>query len=103
MSRLLALILLVSTPAWAETAPTAATAPAHKKVAKADSCTPIGQLADGQLIYSLKCKNLPAPPPKPEAAAAQAAPAAPQPARGGLFGYSTPLPDNFAYPGVPSR
>ncbi|REF89142.1 hypothetical protein DES32_0357 [Methylovirgula ligni] len=53
--------------------------------ARAGECTPIGQTADGKLIYSLKCKKLPGqasvavPPSQTEAPSTQ---------RQGLFGLS---------------
>ncbi len=52
MKKLIIAILLVSsTSAWAQ----------NKPVARVDDCAPIGQTADGKLVYSLKCNNLPKP------------------------------------------
>jgi hypothetical protein len=82
-------LLLLTSPAWAQGKPVAG----HR----ADSCAPIGQTADGKLVYSMLCKNLPAPPPTPRAdttaAPAEAAAAEPPPEeedKGGLFKF--PLP-----------
>jgi hypothetical protein len=58
--------------------------------ARADTCAPIGRTANGELVYSMKCENLPAPAaPPPQAELKQAAPP-PQPEvqRSGLFGMS---------------
>ncbi len=65
--------LLLATPALAQNKP----APV-----RADPCAPIGRLADGKLVYSMKCDNLPAPPTR-----AEVAPAAPveEEDKGGLF------------------
>jgi hypothetical protein len=93
----LALLLLTSSvmaiPALAQTRLT----PKATTAARVDNCAPIGRTANGELVYSMKCDNIPAPPP-PAAASPQAevkpAPAAPAPApeqetqRSGLFGWS---------------
>jgi hypothetical protein len=90
----LALLLLTSVtmavPVSAQTrlTPKAATA------ARVDNCAPIGRTANGELVYSMKCDNIPAPPPSAAAPQAEAkpAPAAPPPEqetqRTGLFGWS---------------
>ena len=91
----LALLLLTCSamvvPASAQTklTPKAATA------ARLDNCAPIGRTANGELVYSMKCDNLPAPPTPaaaPPQAEAKPAPAAPAPEqetqRTGLFGLS---------------
>jgi hypothetical protein len=77
-------------PAWAQTKPAPKTA-----VARTDSCAPIGRTADGQLVYSMKCENPPAPaapPPQAQAAPppAQAEPPPEEPVvqHSGLFGFS---------------
>jgi hypothetical protein len=80
MKKLVLVILLVSSPAWAQVklTPKAATA-------RVDNCAPIGRTADGKLVYSMKCENLPAPPaPPPQAAAAPE----PEIQRSGIFGWS---------------
>jgi hypothetical protein len=95
----LALLLLTSSvmavPASAQTRLT----PKATTAARVDNCAPIGRTANGELVYSMKCDNIPAPPP-PAAAPPQAdarpgttpAPASPPPEqetqRSGLFGWS---------------
>ena len=64
---------MMSLPAWAQTRLTP-----KGVTARADNCAPIGRTANGQLVYSMKCENLPAPPPEPE----------PEIKRSGLFGMS---------------
>src|SRR5260370_31831071 len=80
MKKLALAILLISSPAWAQTKllPKGATA-------RADHCAPIGRTEDGKLVYSMKCDNLPAPPPPPPQADTRAGPApAPQVQRSGI-------------------
>jgi hypothetical protein len=75
---------IMSSPSWAQTrlVPKAA-------VARADNCTPIGRTAKGELVYSMKCDNVPAPPPSPQAEVNEAPPPPPQEThRGGLLGLS---------------
>jgi hypothetical protein len=82
MKKLVFTILLIASPAWAQTKPAPRTV-----TARADVCAPIGRTADGKLVYSLKCDNLPvqvAPPPQAEAAP----PPEPEVQRGGLLGMS---------------
>jgi hypothetical protein len=58
---------------------------------RVDNCAPIGRTADGKLVYSMKCENLPAPPaPPPQAEVAPAPAPAPEPEvqRSGIFGWS---------------
>ena len=87
MKKLVLVILLVASPAWAQTklTPKAATA-------RVDNCAPIGRTADGKLVYSMKCDNLPVPPSPPQAELREApAPAAapePEVQRSGIFGWS---------------
>lgn len=80
--RLLCIMLVAaSTPAWSQTKPKAAT--------RVDPCAPIGQTANRELVYSMSCNNLPAPPPSPPQAEVQQAPAPePETSRTGLFGMS---------------
>jgi hypothetical protein len=83
-------ILLISSPAWAQTKP------APKSAARVDNCAPIGRTADGKLVYSMKCEILPAlapqpqasQPPAPQAEAAPAPPPQPEVRRSGIFGLS---------------
>jgi hypothetical protein len=53
MKKLVFAILLISSPAWAQTklVPKSVTA-------RVDNCAPIGRTADRQLVYSMKCDNL---------------------------------------------
>jgi hypothetical protein len=84
MKKLVFLILLIASPAWAQTKllPKNATA-------RVDNCAPIGRTADGQLVYSMKCDNLPAPPPPPpQAEIREAPPPEPEVQRSGIFGWS---------------
>jgi hypothetical protein len=84
MKKLVLAILLVASPAWAQTKllPKNATA-------RADPCAPIGRTADGKLVYSMKCDNLPVPPPPPQAEVTEPPPP-PQAEvhRSGIFGLS---------------
>jgi hypothetical protein len=81
MKRLIFVVLLISSPAWAQTKllPKSVTA-------RADPCAPIGRTADGKLVYSMKCDNLPTPPLPPQAEVAPAP--EPQVQRSGIFGLS---------------
>jgi hypothetical protein len=88
MSKYLLILLLIASPAMAQVKLTPKSSAAHP-----DPCAPIGRTADGKLVYSMKCENLPAPPlPPPQAELKEA----PQPAaepeseahRSGIFGWS---------------
>jgi hypothetical protein len=86
MKKLLLAILLVSSPAWAQTRLTP-----KNTTARVDNCAPIGRTADGKLVYSMKCDNLPAPPvPPPQAEVREVPVPAPEPEvqRSGIFGWS---------------
>jgi hypothetical protein len=86
MKRLLLALLLIASPAWAQTKLT----PKSTGV-RADNCAPIGRTAKGELVYSMKCDNLPVPPAPPPQAEVREAPApAPEPEvqRSGIFGWS---------------
>ena len=88
----LALLLLTSSaiaiPASAQTRLT----PKVGAAARLDNCAPIGRTANGELVYSMKCENIPAPPAPPQARMEETAPPPPPPQqetqRGGLFGWS---------------
>ena len=83
MKKLLVCMILVATPAWSQTKP------APKAAARADVCAPIGQTANRELVYSMKCDSLPAPPPQAAVQPPQPAPPPePEVQRGGLFGWS---------------
>jgi hypothetical protein len=83
MKKLIFAILLISSPAWAQTKllPKGA-------AARVDNCAPIGRTEDGKLVYSMKCDNLPAPPPPPQAEIREAPPPEPEVRRSGIFGWS---------------
>lgn len=88
MSKYLLVLLLIASPAAAQAKPAPKTAAAHP-----DPCAPIGRTADGKLVYSMKCENLPAlpaPPPQAELKEAPAPAVEPEPEvrRSGLFGWS---------------
>jgi hypothetical protein len=82
MKKFVLCMMLVATasPAWSQTKPKATTT-------RADPCAPIGQTASHELIYSMSCTNLPAPPAPPPQVEVQQAPPEPEPSRG-LFGMS---------------
>ena len=86
MKKLLLLVALIASPALAQTQLTPKSA-----TTRADPCAPIGKTAKGELVYSMKCDNLPAQPaaPPPQAEAREAAPPPePEVRRSGLFGWS---------------
>ena len=91
MMKLLAILLLLSSPAWAQTSlvPKAKSEP-KSAAARVDPCAPIGKTAKGELVYSLKCDNLPMPPAPPPQAEVKEAPPPPEPEtrKSGLFGWS---------------
>jgi hypothetical protein len=87
MKKLAIILLLMASPAWAQNRPAGGR--------RADPCAPIGQTADGKLVYAMSCKNLPlasAPAADSATAPAEAATAEPPPEedKGGLFKF--PLP-----------
>ena len=81
MKKLVFAILLISSPAWAQTK-----LPPKSVTARADPCAPIGRTADGKLVYSMKCDNLPAP--LSPQAEISAPPPEPEVQRSGIFGWS---------------
>jgi hypothetical protein len=89
----LCMILVVASPAWSQTKP----AP---KAARVDPCAPIGQTANRELVYSMNCTSLPAPPPLPPQATAPPPPPEPETQRSGLFGMSL---DRIGSPGGAGR
>jgi hypothetical protein len=94
MKKILLPLLLTVTPASAQTqlAPKdAARPPAKGAAARVDNCAPIGRTANGELVYSMKCENIPAPRPPPQARLEEtttAPPSPPEPRRSGIFGWS---------------
>jgi hypothetical protein len=90
MKKLLLVLLLIATPACAQTKLTAKET-TRGATARADNCAPIGRTATGVLVYSMKCENLPTPPPSPPQAENKEAPPPPPESpvqRSGLFGWS---------------
>jgi hypothetical protein len=79
-------VMVVPSSAQTKLTPKATTA------ARVDNCAPIGRTANGELVYSMKCDNIPAPPAPaaapPQAEAKPAPPPEPETQRGGLFGWS---------------
>ena len=85
MNKFLLILVLIASPAWAQTKLTP-----KGTTARVDNCAPIGRTADGKLVYSMKCENLPVPPaPPPQAEVVrEAAPPEPEVQRSGIFGWS---------------
>jgi hypothetical protein len=84
MKKLLLAIVLMTSPAWAQTKLTP-----KAGAARVDNCTPIGRTANGELVYSMKCDNIPPPPPPQQAEVKPAPPPAePETERTGFFGMS---------------
>jgi hypothetical protein len=83
MKKLVFAILLIASPAWAQTKLLPKTV-----TARADPCAPIGRTADGKLVYSMKCENLPVPPPPPQAEVTEPPPPQAEIHRSGIFGLS---------------
>jgi hypothetical protein len=86
MKKLVFVILLICSPAFAQTK-----LPPKGATARVDNCAPIGRTADGKLVYSMKCDNLPVPPsPPPQAEVREVPVPAPEPEvqRSGIFGWS---------------
>ncbi|WP_420967553.1 hypothetical protein [Bradyrhizobium sp. B120] len=88
-TKILLVMLLAASPAAAETRPAPKAVPKAAAV-PADICAPIGRTAKGELVYSMKCEDVPPPPAAaPAAEAKQAAPPPePETQRTGLFGLS---------------
>jgi hypothetical protein len=98
MKKLVFAILLIASPAWAQTKPAPRTV-----TARADVCAPIGRTADGKLVYSMKCDNLPVPvapalPPQAEVAP----PPEPEVQRSGILGMSFFRPGSSEAPAPPA-
>jgi hypothetical protein len=93
MKKLVLAILLIASPLSAQTRLT----PKHARI---DDCAPIARLADGQLVYSMKCDNLPAPPPPPPQVAAP--PPEPEIQRSGILGMSYSYPGFETTPSTPA-
>jgi hypothetical protein len=91
MTKLLLAMLLMVSPALAQTQIAPKPAPKSATARAIDPCAPIGRTAKGELVYSMKCDTLPVPPP-PAQAEAREAPAAPPPEpKGNGAGFSAGL------------
>src|SRR3954453_1485276 len=93
MRKVLLLLFLTASQAEAQTqlAPKASANRNSAGARTVDICAPIGRTAKGELVYSMKCDNLPVPPPSAQAEVREVPVAAPPPepeARGGIFGWS---------------
>ncbi|WP_027579044.1 hypothetical protein [Bradyrhizobium sp. Ai1a-2] len=94
MKKFLPVLLLVAAPvslalAQTQLVPKDVKGATKGAVARADDCAPIGRTAKGELVYSMKCENVPAPPPPPpQAEVKEAPPPEPEVQRSGLFGWS---------------
>lgn len=98
MKKLVFAILLIASPAWAQVKLVP-----RNVATRADPCAPIGQTADHQLVYSMKCDNLPAPPaPPPQAEAAPLPPPEPEVQRSGIFGLSSSVSGSSTTPVAPA-
>jgi hypothetical protein len=97
MKKLVFVMLLIASPAWAQVKLVPKTV-----AARPDPCVPIGQTADHQLVYSLKCDNLPVPPAPPPHAEAAPPPPEPEVQRSGIFGMSSSLAGSSTTPVVPA-
>jgi hypothetical protein len=83
------LLFAAAAPAWGESQLPPNAKSAVKGVVRADDCAPIGRTANGELVYSMKCANVPAPPAPQQAEVKQAPPPAePETERTGFFGMS---------------
>jgi hypothetical protein len=89
MTRLLLVALIAGAQAWAQGVWAQTKLTPKSAAARVDNCAPIGRTANGELVYSMKCDNIPAPPPPQQAEVKQAPPPAePETERSGLFGMS---------------
>ena len=89
MKKIFLCMMLAATTslAWSQTRPKAAS--------RVDPCAPIGQTANRELVYSMNCNNLPAPPPLPVPAEIQPVPGPEsETPRAGLFGMSIDRTDS---------
>jgi hypothetical protein len=95
MKKLALVFLLIASPAFAQVKLVP-----KNVTARVDPCAPIGQTADRQLVYSMKCDNLPAPPPPPPVAVEP--PPEPAVQRSGLFGLSISPTGSSVVPTAPA-
>lgn len=80
---LLATSALLSIPASAQTR-----LPPKNVASRADVCAPIGRTANGELVYSMKCDNIPVPQIRIEETAPRSSPLRQETQRSGIFGWS---------------
>ena len=92
MKKLPFILLLLAAPALQCSAWAQVKLVPKNVTSRVDPCAPIGQTADRKLVYSMKCDNLPAPPPPPVAEVAPPPDPETQVQHGGLFGMSSSLP-----------
>ena len=87
MKKLLLAMLLMASPALAQTQIAPKAAPKSTSARTTDACAPIGRTAKGELVYSMKratpCRCL-----RPKPARRLAPPWEPEVQRGGIFGWS---------------
>jgi hypothetical protein len=89
MKKLFFIVLLASSTAWVQAGWAQTKLTPKSTAARVDNCAPIGRTANGELVYSMKCDNIPAPPPPQQAEVKPAAPPPePETERTGLFGMS---------------
>jgi hypothetical protein len=90
MKKILLVILLAASPAWAQTQLTPKVAQKAATPRAPDPCAPMGRTAKGELVYSMKCDSLPAPPPSATQVEGvrEAPPPEPEVQRSGIFGWS---------------
>ena len=90
MKTLILAAMLAFSPLLIVAAPAQTRLPPKAAAARVDNCVPIGRTANGELVYSMKCETLPAPPAPPPQAELKEAPPPPPPqeTRSGLFGLS---------------
>jgi hypothetical protein len=93
MKKILLCLFLTVTPALAQTqlVPRDTARPTTRgATVRIDNCEPIGRTANGELVYSMKCENIPAPIRPPQATSKETAtpPPPPEPQRSGIFGLS---------------
>jgi hypothetical protein len=93
MKKLILAVLLLASPVLLAQAFAQTKLTPKNVTARMDNCAPIGRTANGELVYSMKCDNIPAPltppAPTPQAEAKEPpAPPAPEIQRSGLFGLS---------------
>jgi len=92
MKKILLVMLMLASPVWAQTQTAPKTQLKSATAHAADPCAPIGRTGKGELVYSMKCDNLPAPPPPAQAEAREVPAAEPAPGpevqRSGIFGWS---------------